>query len=217
MRGMRTGSPGSRCRLAALGAATAVLALVVSGSAVAGELLILGSKSKPDLEYFAAKNERNDVHVSDSRAGYVIEDLGANIKSSASSCKRSADRHKVTCPHRIRRGGPLRKPAFLNIVLGNGNDLVTVSSKVTVAVMLFGDAGDDRIYAGGGADTVYGKDGDDYIDGRGGRDTISGGLGDDIIISNDGVKDVVKCGPGTDRVEADHLDDVAADCERAET
>jgi hypothetical protein len=203
-------------RLVALTAVFAIVLLYAAASAVAGELLILGSKKKPDLEYFAAKNERNDVHISDSKAGYVIQDLGAVIKNSASKCKRTADRHKVTCPHKISRGGAKRKPAFLNVVLGDGNDYFIQSVAVRIPLLISGDSGDDRIFAGPSGDTIYGKNGDDYLDGRSGHDTISGGEGDDIIVSNDDISDVVKCGPGTDRVEGDHLDKIAKDCERVE-
>ena len=198
------------------GMAAVALLLFGAASALAGELLILGSKSKPDLEYFAAKGERNDVHISDSKAGYVIQDLGPTIKNSASKCRRTADRHKVTCPHKISRGGAKRKPAFLNVVLNDGNDFLTMSAAVHVPLTVSCDSGDDRIYGGPSGDTIFGKNGDDYLDGRGGHDTISGGDGDDIIISNDDNADVVKCGPGTDRVEGDQFDKIAKDCERVE-
>jgi Ca2+-binding RTX toxin-like protein len=216
MTAMRTDERSKTRKRLALGAATVVLVLVSAASAVAAQLLIRGSASKPDLEYLAVKGERNDVHVFDTKAGYTIQDLSATIKNSTSSCKRSADRHKLTCPHHIRRGGPRRKPAFLKIVLGDRSDAVTTSSLLTLPVMIFGDTGDDRLLGGAGNDSIYGKDGDDYIDGRGGHDTLSGGAGDDIIISNDDVQDIVKCGPGFDRVDADHFDKVSGDCERVE-
>jgi Ca2+-binding RTX toxin-like protein len=216
MTAMRTHERRSTWR--AIGVATTAVAVVLwgAGSALAGELLILGSKSKPDLEYFAAKGERNDVHVADTKAGYTIQDLGPTIKNSAKSCKRSADRHKVTCPHKIRRGGPSRKPAFLNIVLNDGADYLIVGAAFRLPVTVSGDAGDDRIFGGGGNDTIRGKNGDDYLDGRKGRDTISGGDGSDVIISNDDSRDVVECGAGSDRVDADHLDKISKDCERVE-
>ena len=204
------------CRAIAVAATTSAVVLWGAGSALAGELLILGSKSKPDLEYFAAKGERNEVLVGDTKAGYTIQDLGPTIKNSAKACKRSADRHKVTCPHKIRRGGPTRKPAFLNIVLNDGADTLTVSTLVHLPITVSGDSGDDRIKTGPSGDTIYGKNGNDYLDGRKGKDTISGGDGDDVIISNDDSRDVVKCGTGTDRVVGDHLDQIAKDCERVE-
>jgi serralysin len=212
-----THSRRSTRRAMAAGVTATAVVLCGAGSALAGELLILGAKKKPDLEYFAAKGERNDVHISDSKAGYVIQDLGPTIKNSASRCKRAADKHKVTCPHKISRaGGTKRKPAFLNVVLNDGNDYLIQSAAVHLPLLASGDSGDDRIYGGPSGDTIYGKTGDDYLDGRGGHDTISGAEGDDIIVSNDGDSDIVKCGPGTDRVEGDQFDKIARDCERVE-
>jgi Ca2+-binding RTX toxin-like protein len=212
-----THSRRSTRRAIAAGVTATAVVLWGAGSALAGELLILGPKSKPDLEYFAGKGQRNDVHVADTKAGYTLQDLGATIKNSTKSCKRSADRHKVTCPHKVRRsGGTSRKPAFLNVVLGDGADYLIVGISFHLPVQVSGDTGVDRIYGGPSGDTIYGKTGDDYLDGRGGADTISGGDGDDVIISNDDTRDVVTCGSGTDRVEGDHLDKIAKDCERVE-
>ena len=45
-------------------------------------------------------------------------------------------------------------------------------------------------------------------------DTVNGDEGDDRILVRDGVRDVVTCGAGIDRVRADFADDVAADCEQ---
>jgi Ca2+-binding RTX toxin-like protein len=212
-----THSRRSTRRAIAAGVTVTAVVLWGAGSALAGELLILGPKSKPDLEYFAGKGQRNDVHVADTKAGYTLQDLGSTIKNSTKSCKRSADRHKVTCPHKVRRsGGTLRKPAFLNVVLGDGADYLIIGISFHLPVQVSGDAGVDRVYGGPSGDTIYGKTGDDYLDGRGGADTISGGDGDDVIVSNDDTRDVVKCGSGTDRVEGDHLDKIAKDCERVE-
>ena len=75
-------------------------------------------------------------------------------------CKRSADKHKVTCPHKIRRaGGKARKPAFLNFVLNDGNDYLIISAAVGLPATISGDAGDDRILGGPSGDTIFGKNG----------------------------------------------------------
>jgi Ca2+-binding RTX toxin-like protein len=216
MTARRTHERRRTCRAVAVAATSSAIVLWGAGSALAGELLILGTKSKPDLEYFAAKGERNDVHIGDTKAGYTIQDLGPTIKNSAKACKRSADRHKVTCPHKIRRGGPTRKPAFLNIVLNDGADFLTVGTLVQLPLTVSGDSGDDRVSGGPLGDTIYGKSGNDRLDGRKGKDTLSGGDGDDVIVSNDDTRDVVKCGSGSDLVVGDHLDKIATDCERVE-
>jgi Ca2+-binding RTX toxin-like protein len=49
------------------------------------------------------------------------------------------------------------------------------------------------------ANVLDGAKGNDAIDGGGGADTLRGGEGDDQIEAQDGVKDIVECGLGTDR------------------
>ena len=86
-----------------------------------------------------------------------------------------------------------------------------------------GGAGSDAIDAGSGNDTVYGGDGPDGLFGRAGNDQLSGGPGADtilggpgnyVILARDGTRDNIACGPGRDRVEADPIDRVGADCEQ---
>ena len=63
------------------------------------------------------------------------------------------------------------------------------------------------------SNSLYGKGGDDTITGNEGRDYIDGGAGADTIKARDGEVDTILCGAGTDEVEADANDTVAADCE----
>jgi len=102
---------------------------------------------------------------------------------------------------------------------------------------IFGFGGPDEITASSGDDRVNGGAGDDLIFGEGGVDRINGGVGADRIVGGDDVdfifggsnsdvidaasdeglgpvRDEVDCGDGDDRVTADRLDQVAADCER---
>ena len=98
------------------------------------------------------------------------------------------------------------------------------------ADLLAGGAGDDRLLGGKASDNLDGDSGDDllngfsgrdFLDGAGGRDEIVAGAGNDRIVSStagslfshDGVADVVKCGPGFDRVAADRKDRLSG-CER---
>ncbi len=83
---------------------------------------------------------------------------------------------------------------------------------------------------GAGDDLVEGGFGDDKLTGGPGRDTVNGdrksrcneyhcdyfGAGNDTIEVRDGEVDSVTCGVGTDRVVADTIDVVAADCETVE-
>jgi hypothetical protein len=48
-----------------------------------------------------------------------------------------------------------------------------------------------------------------------GQDTIKAGKGNDIVEAEDGYKDTIDCGSGTDEVYFDaNLDQVAANCEK---
>ncbi|MDA0174018.1 hypothetical protein OJ998_33255 [Solirubrobacter taibaiensis] len=102
---------------------------------------------------------------------------------------------------------------------GTGADKLTTAGG---ADAITGDDGDDVIVTAAGADQVNAGDGDDDVDGGAGNDvieaglgvdTIGGGDGDDDLRVRDGIADTVRCGPGTDKVEADTLDDIASDCE----
>jgi hypothetical protein len=86
---------------------------------------------------------------------------------------------------------------------------------------LAGGAGDDKIYGRGGNDTLLGGAGDDYLDGGDGNDIITGGPGSDRILggpgsdtihADDGERDTIDCGPGSDRAYVDAID-VVKNCE----
>jgi len=57
----------------------------------------------------------------------------------------------------------------------------------TCADTLFGDAGNNCIYAYAGDDTVYGMAGNDFLDGGAGNDTLDGGSGTDICVNGESV------------------------------
>jgi hypothetical protein len=77
---------------------------------------------------------------------------------------------------------------------GAGNDKVSVSRGVTLAATLDGDAGDDKLSAGGGATTVNGGDGNDHIRGGAEADELNGDAGNDTINSVGGGVDNVNGG-----------------------
>jgi hypothetical protein len=86
-----------------------------------------------------------------------------------------------------------------------------------------GGAGDDRIIGtgvantfvgGAGNDTLTGVEGNDVLDGGTGNDTFDAGTGDDTLLSRDDAPDNLTCGAGTDSIDADAADTLAADCER---
>jgi hypothetical protein len=86
-----------------------------------------------------------------------------------------------------------------------------------------GNQGNDMLTTGGGNDQAVGGEGDDRLDGGAGNDVLDGGLGADTASGgsgNDdvrvraGIADTVRCGEGSDKVDADTLDEPAGDCER---
>jgi Tol biopolymer transport system component len=64
-----------------------------------------------------------------------------------------------------------------------------------------------------GRDRLIGSSRSDLLDGGRGPDVIRAGRGDDVVHAQDGVADVIACGPGHDAVAADRVDRVARDCE----
>jgi len=110
-----------------------------------------------------------------------------------------------------------------NLLGGPGKDLVLGGNEVRPLggdKNLLGGSGNDLVNGGKGSDNVVGGGGNDYLtDGEFAhavKDTLSGGPGNDVIdvINKPGVKDVVACGSGLDRVLADRKDLVAPDCEK---
>ena len=77
-----------------------------------------------------------------------------------------------------------------------------------------GGSGNDRLDGGPETDRVYGERGNDRIRAGGGRNILDGGTGNDNIFARNHRRDVIRCGPGRDRVSADRTDRVQVDCVR---
>ena len=122
----------------------------------------------------------------------------------------------ATCLVILLSAGPAL--AALPLIVGtNAGERIT-GTKNAEEIRALG--GSDEITDGLGGDLVYGNRGGDNLIGYGGDtslDRFYGGRGNDIVQSRDvpAVKDVVSCGPGTDKVlAADKKDVVRDDCER---
>ena len=98
------------------------------------------------------------------------------------------------CP----RGGT----SVVQLEVGEREDTVNVEAPIAA-----------RVFGGPGADTLTTGVADDVLSGDEGADRLDAGAGADQLRVRDGIGDTVRCGPGEDRVEADTLDDVGADCE----
>jgi Ca2+-binding RTX toxin-like protein len=77
---------------------------------------------------------------------------------------------------------------------------------------LYGGGGTDRIVGGSGRDLLVGGAGNDRLVGGPGRNRYVGGSGNDSINSANGVRELVDCGFGRDRVRADRRDTLSG-CE----
>lgn len=108
----------------------------------------------------------------------------------------------------------------IRLDLGEREDTATVT--VSIPTTILGGPGADKLTGGPANDQLSGDDGDDTLAGGAGNDVLVGGLGfdelsgdagDDDLRVRDGIQDLVRCGTGTDKVDADTLDEVAADCE----
>jgi Ca2+-binding RTX toxin-like protein len=60
---------------------------------------------------------------------------------------------------------------------------------------------------------LQGGSGDDVLRGHKGFDNMVGGEGSDVLKADDGVRDLVQCGPGKDKADVDSEDDVSR-CEK---
>ncbi|SDK87384.1 Hemolysin-type calcium-binding repeat-containing protein [Actinopolyspora mzabensis] len=82
--------------------------------------------------------------------------------------------------------------------------------------VIFGEANEDSLFGNSGNDVIRGGAGNDFLHGGPGGDYLYAGPGDDTVMSDelgsDDEADVVDCGPGTDRYNAD-LDDEVVNCE----
>ncbi|MCS7033752.1 MAG: PKD domain-containing protein [Phycisphaerae bacterium] len=81
---------------------------------------------------------------------------------------------------------------------GSSGDYLAVSSAITVPSKIYGQGGNDTVWAGGGADLVFGGSGNDQLNGRGGNDTLHPEAGNDTIDGGAGT-DKYSTGSGSNR------------------
>ncbi|MDP9491409.1 MAG: hypothetical protein M3P42_04300 [Actinomycetota bacterium] len=173
-------------RLAAALVAAFACALVSAPHALAGTAEVWNDK----LTYTAGAGETNTlsieyVGVPGGTPFYRITDTTAS-PAAGGGCTKPAEH--VLCE--------AVGFTIVELLLGDGNDVV---STVT-------DVPDPLVERGG--------DGDDTLTGGDAIDTFNAGSGDDVIQTNDDVAETgIECGSGTDRVFDDVSDHPADDCE----
>ena len=72
------------------------------------------------------------------------------------------------------------------VLLGDGNDVVTVDGSVTAPLAVLAGGGNDQLKGGNGTNVLVGGDGDDALVGGTGRDLLIGGAGADRLNGNAG-------------------------------
>jgi Ca2+-binding RTX toxin-like protein len=168
--------------------------------------------SSNGLNYFALPGETNNVRVSLTQAGFVVDDSGATI-TPMTGCVGNGP-HQAICTTvgvddiRISLGDmndqaaidpsvpPLVSEAdndpSVEIEGDEGND--TISGGARTANQLFGDSdfgegpgdGADVINGGNSQDELFGDGGNDTLNAGAGRDELSGGSGNDTLNGGDG-------------------------------
>ena len=96
---------------------------------------------------------------------------------------------------------------LIHVMLGDGDDRVTIDKKVLVRAILDGGGGDDQLTAGGGNTTLLGGTGNDVLIGGVANDVLSGGDGDDKLQAGSGT-DILIGGRGKDTLKGGNQDDL---------
>jgi hypothetical protein len=89
--------------------------------------------------------------------------------------------------------------ATIEIILGDGNDVLFVPNSVTVGIVAFGGGGSDVMTAGGGTSVLNGGAGNDILLGGSGASVLAGGDGNDVITGG-ADRDVLIGGAGADLI-----------------
>jgi len=93
-------------------------------------------------------------------------------------------------------------PNATTVFGGAGNDLIEDQSSGP------GGVSNDKFDGGSGNDILHGGAGNDVLVGGAGNDKLFGQAGNDTLIANDGEKDSLDGGAGTDKAKRDAIDNV---------
>ena len=179
----------------AAGAAIALLALG-AGPAAAGTVSAQGSGGTPGhivVTFQADPGEANRVTYSDDDGGIVVADSGAPLAAGAGCDQLDSSRAR----------GARGEIAAAVVQLGDRDDAVAIGvADARFFAQLFGDAGDDSLTGGAGADNFNLEPGDDVVVGGGGHDSFGATASSGVTITLDGVANDGEAGE-RDNIDAD--------------
>lgn len=217
----------------------AVIAAVVPAGASASEV----TRNGDILHVKAAPGEINDIEVY-SRPGYVLvwernntdpmlgQPAGCvNYNANQVQCPLSVVSHvSVNAGDRSDKVvADLQRPLAVTLAGGSGNDVLDVKGTAggqpgPRTPNLLGGDGDDQVYGWQFSDNLFGGTGHDTLGAGAGADTLNGGAGidrldagqdNDTVFARDGWGDIIACGTGYDRAQAETNDRPMTGCEAA--
>ena len=161
-----------------------------------------------------------DDDGAETRASLIVQSVGVWFEDDAIEVHGSSQRDmiwvspvngaevQVRADFAVTPAGPtfrqsLTIPAYqldmIWMLLNDGNDSVTISTKIDIAAYIFAGNGDDYLYGGAADDSIDGGEGNDSINGGPGNDSLSGAVGNDAIWGGAG-DDLLLGGDGDDRL-----------------
>jgi Ca2+-binding RTX toxin-like protein len=190
-------------RLKTLPAVSAAFVSVFLAQPALGATVRYESSLYPRVVYEAAVGESNDISVVGAAGGvFTITDLNAAITPETPECT-SISPNAVRC-----EVGP-DSGHYVRVLTKDGADSVDVTSvgefhysafvdggadsdtlSGTGGIVLFGEAGVDRLIGRSGGQELRGGTGADSLDGGPGRDELEGGAGTDVIVGGSGYDQV---------------------------
>jgi Ca2+-binding RTX toxin-like protein len=143
----------------------------------------------------------NDVTVTLNGSTYTVASPNGATASGTRCVQRPLDANTVDCT-----ASPGEPIDGITVQLKGGDDRLDLAQNITVPATVSGGPGNDRIYGGGGNDTLNGEAGQDAVFGRGGNDTINTQGSADPNAQAGVEADGVNCGAGTDTAVIDNRD-----------
>jgi uncharacterized repeat protein (TIGR01451 family) len=153
-----------------------------------------------------------DIQVRPTRAGDLTNVVLVNAPRTDDQDEGNRGNNTRVETTRVLATSPsLRSGACANKKSGTGAGNILLGTRR--GDRLLGRGGRDRLFGYLGRDCLNGGAQGDFLTGGRGRDVVKGRGGADRIFVADGSRDVVICGPGFDRVQADRRDRLRG-CER---